>query len=139
LKTGIFSLFLFASSATLHKAENALKSGQHRTFRAWWLLTIVLGLIFLAGQVNEYLNLIKEGHTLGSSQFMTAFFMLTGTHGLHVFGGLCFLTLVWVRAQKGHFDAQRHTAPECAGLYWHFVDIVWVFVYGVVYLWTFLV
>lgn len=138
LKVAVFTLFLFASSYTVHKAEGALKRGHHKAFRNWWGLTIVLGLVFLAGQVMEYATLIEEGHTLGSSHFMAAFFMLTGTHGLHVFGGLCALTVVWVRAMKGQFDAERHAFPQAASMYWHFVDIVWVVVFAVIYLANFL-
>lgn len=134
LKTGIFTLFLFSSSYTIHKAEHHLKRGHHKAFRTWWLATILLGLVFLGGQVMEYATLIAEGHTLGSSDFMAAFFMLTGTHGLHVFGGLCALTVVWVRAQKGQFDAEKHAFPQAASMYWHFVDIVWVVVFAVIYL-----
>lgn len=133
LKTLFFSLFLFASSWTIHKAEGHIKRGERQAFLRWWIATIVLGLIFLAGQVMEYATLIAEGATLGSSQFMSAFYLLTGTHGLHVFGGLCALTIVAVRAAKGQFDADRHAFPQAASIYWHFVDIVWVIVYGVVY------
>lgn len=134
LKTLVFSLFLFSSSYTIHKAEGHLKRGHHKPFRMWWWATIALGLVFLVGQVNEYRGLIAEGHGLGSSQFMSAFFLLTGTHGLHVFGGLCALTVVAIRAQKGQFDADRHAFPQAASMYWHFVDLVWVIVYSVVYL-----
>lgn len=139
LKTAIFTLFLFSSSYTVHMAEHHLKRGNHPKFRMWWLLTIVLGGIFLVGQVLEYRNLILEGASLGGeSYFIGAFFMLTGTHGLHVFGGLCALTVVYVRALKGQFDAERHALPQAASMYWHFVDIVWVVVFGVVYLMNFL-
>jgi len=134
LKTGIFTLFLFSSSYTCHRADQCLAKNDKRGFNNWWLATIVLGLIFLAGQVNEYATLIQEGQTLGSSQFMTAFFMLTGTHGLHVFGGLVFLTIVYIRSRKGQFNAERHAAPQTASLYWHFVDIVWVLIFTIVYL-----
>ena len=134
LKTGIFSLFLFASSATIHVSEGHLRAGRHRQFVQWWGLTVLLGAIFLAGQVWEYANLIHEGHTLGSSQFITAFYILTGTHGLHVFGGLCILTVMWVRAMKGQFSAERHAGPQVAAIYWHFVDLVWVFVFTILYI-----
>ncbi len=134
LKTAIFSMFLFASSWTIHKAEAYLKRGEHKAFVRWWGLTIVLGGIFLIGQVWEYTNLIREGETLGSSQFITAFFLLTGTHGLHVFGGLVMLFVIWVRATKGQFSAERHAGPEIVAIYWHFVDLVWVFVFGILYL-----
>lgn len=133
LRTFIFSLFLFGSSATIHVADKAIKEGHHRKFVTWWGLTILLGLVFLGGQVYEYAQLIAEGHTLGSSQFMSAFFILTGTHGLHVFGGLCMLTVMWLRARKGQFTAERHAGPQVASMYWHFVDLIWVFVFGIVY------
>ncbi|MFO1534376.1 MAG: heme-copper oxidase subunit III [Thermoplasmatota archaeon] len=133
LRTAIFSLFLFSSSATIHMAEHNLKRGNHRSFVNWWGLTILLGLVFLGGQVYEYMQLIAEGHTLGSSQFMSAFFILTGTHGLHVFGGLCLLTVMWLRARKGQFTPERHAGPQVASMYWHFVDLIWVFVFAIVY------
>ena len=134
-KVLIFSLFLFASSGTIHMAEKALLAGNKRKFNQMWLATIILGTIFLAGQVWEYYSLIAEGHTLGSSRYISAFFMLTGTHGAHVLGGLVFLVIVYVRSVKGQFDERRHAAPQCASLYWHFVDIVWIVVLSLVYLW----
>ncbi len=134
LKTGIFTLFLFSSSATIHKAENHLRAGDHKGFRIWWWGTVALGAVFLAGQVNEYLTLVGEGLGLTAGQFMTSFYMITGTHGLHVFGGLVYLTIVGVRAEKKQFDEQRHVAPETAAMYWHFVDLVWVFVFSIFYL-----
>lgn len=134
LKTGIFTLFLFASSATIHQAEKHLRAGNKKGFNNWWGLTILLGLVFLGGQVDEYINLIREGHTLGTSQYITTFYLLTGTHGLHVFGGLVYLGVVYVRSLKGQFDQHRHAGPETAAMYWHFVDLVWVFVFGTLYL-----
>ncbi len=132
--TAMFTVFLFASSWTIHKAEGHLRGGNKKGFDNWLLATIVLGLIFLAGQVLEYYNLIHEGHTLGSSQFMTNFYMLTGTHGLHVFGGLMALIIALIRSKKGNFDEHRHAYVESVALYWHFVDLVWVFVFSVLYL-----
>ncbi|MEK6985173.1 MAG: cytochrome c oxidase subunit 3 [Candidatus Thermoplasmatota archaeon] len=134
VNTAIFSLFLFASSGTLHKSEKLLKAGDHKGFVRWWWITILLGLIFLGGQVMEYATLIHEGHTLGSSQYITAFYILTGTHGLHVLGGLCLLAVMGVRASKGQFTATRHAGPQVAGMYWHFVDIIWVIVLVVIYI-----
>lgn len=134
LKTGIFTLFLFASSGTIHKAEGHLRRGEHKQFRNWWLLTIILGLVFLYGQVDEYRSLLHEGLGLTAGQFMTSFYMITGTHGLHVAGGLVYLIIVYIRAMKGQFDEGRHAAPETASIYWHFVDLVWVLVFTVLYL-----
>lgn len=134
LKTGFFTLFLFASSGTIHKAEGHLRRGEHKQFRTWWLLTILLGLVFLYGQVDEYITLIHEGFGLTAGQFMTSFYMITGTHGIHVAGGLIYLIIVYIRASKGQFDEKRHAAPETAAIYWHFVDLVWVFVYTIFYI-----
>ncbi len=134
LKTLGFTLFLFASSATIHKSEKHLRLGELKAFKTWWLATIVLGAIFLSGQVWEYIELIHAGETLGSSQFMTSFYMLTGTHGLHVLGGLIALIIAYVRAVGGNFDEHRHAFPEAVAMYWHFVDLVWVFVYALFYL-----
>lgn len=132
--TAIFTVFLFASSFTIHKAEGYLRAGNKKAFDNWWLFTIILGVIFMIGQVLEYRNLIAEGHVLGSSQFMTSFFMLTGTHGLHVAGGLIALIFAYVRSKKGNFDEHRHAYVESVALYWHFVDLVWVFVFSTLYL-----
>jgi cytochrome c oxidase subunit 3 len=133
-KVLIFTVFLFASSATIHKAEKHLRAGEKQQFEQWWLITIILGAIFLAGQVWEYYELIHEGATLGSSQYMTSFFMLTGTHGIHVFGGLIGLIIAYVRSKKGNFDEHRHAYPESIAMYWHFVDMIWVIVLSVLYL-----
>ncbi len=133
-KVLIFTLFLFASSATIHVAEKHMRAGNKKKFENWWLFTIILGLIFLAGQVWEYYELIHEGATLGSSQYMTNFYMLTGTHGLHVAGGLVGLIIAYIRSKAGNFDEHRHAYPESIAMYWHFVDLVWVIVLSVLYL-----
>jgi cytochrome c oxidase subunit 3 len=134
LKTGIFSLFLFASSATVHRAEQHLKADDRRGFIRWWAATIVLGAVFLGGQAWEYINLLGEGVMLGTSHFASTFYMITGTHGLHVLGGLVVLTIVLVRAMKGQFNSERHLAPTAAAMYWHFVDAIWVIVFTMLYL-----
>lgn len=133
LKTLFFSVALVSSSFTLHHAERKLLRGDRRSFLAWWLVTIALGAVFLFGQALEYANLLSEGVGLSTSHFASTFFMITGTHGLHVVGGLVFLTIVFVRAMKGQFDPQRHLAPKAAGLYWHFVDAIWIIVFTVLY------
>lgn len=137
VKTLIFSLFLFASSGTIHVAEKHLKEGRHKQFLQWWGATIVLGAIFLGGQVDEYITLIGEGATLGSSKFTTTFYMITGTHGLHVAGGLVALIIAFIRGAKGQFDEKRHLFPQTASMYWHFVDAIWVVVYTMLYIFPF--
>ncbi len=140
IKVLAFSAVLFASSYTIHKAEKHLFSGRHKEFLNWWGLTIILGAIFVAGQIWEYTSLIGAGLTFGSieggggGQYMTAFYVLTGTHGLHVVGGLTALIFAYLRGRKGQFDEHRHEYPASTAMYWHFVDIVWVIVLTVMYL-----
>jgi cytochrome c oxidase subunit 1/cytochrome c oxidase subunit I+III len=134
-RTLLFSLFLFASSATIVVAERRLHHRDHRGFLTWWLLTIGLGVVFLAGQVTEYIRLYEEGITIGTNLFTSAFFTLTGFHGLHVLVGLIALAVIAVLARAGDFAAgRRRGAVEVVAVYWHFVDVVWVVVFSLVYL-----
>lgn len=134
VKTAIFSVFLFSSSFTIWRAEVALERRRMRAFHAWWIATIALGLVFIAGQGNEYLGLFRKGVTINSSLFATTFFTLTGFHGLHVCVGLVALVIVLGLALAGDFKNGRAEAVRAVGLYWHFVDVVWVFVFATVYL-----
>jgi len=135
--TGLFSLALFASSFTIYQAERRLHADNQRGFRAWWLATIVLGVVFLAGQLSEYVKLYREGITIGDNLFTTAFFTLTGFHGFHVAVGLIALTIVLGLARAGDFvGGKRRVAVEAVSIYWHFVDAVWVVVFSLVYLWS---
>jgi heme/copper-type cytochrome/quinol oxidase subunit 3 len=96
----------------------------------------VLALIFLGGQGFEYFTLITQPHpfTISSNIFGSAFYTLTGFHGLHVTIGAIFLTICLIRAARGHFTKEQHFAVQAAEMYWHFVDVVWVFVFTLVYL-----
>lgn len=133
--TGLFTIILLASGATMHWAHSAIRLGDMKAFKGHLLLTLLLGTIFMIGQGFEYATLISEGVTLSSSHFAATFYMLTGTHGLHVIAGLVALFIVAYRAFfHDQFDAQRHVLLEGAAIYWHFVDLVWVFVYAIVYL-----
>ncbi|MEO6876391.1 MAG: cytochrome c oxidase subunit I [Opitutaceae bacterium] len=134
LKTGLFSLCLFASSATLWRSEVSERRGRPRALAAWLTATIVLGGIFLVGQGMEYWDLFRRGVSVNSNLFSATFFTLTGFHGLHVCVGLiALLVVLGLRigrgAKPGHSPALR-----TVGLYWHFVDAVWVVVFSVVYL-----
>ncbi len=134
-RTLLFSLFLFASSATIVVAERRLHRRDASGFLLWWLLTIGLGLVFLAGQVTEYIRLYEDGITIGTNLFTSAFFTLTGFHGLHVLVGLIALGVIAVLARAGDFAAgRRRGAVEVVAVYWHFVDVVWVVVFSLVYL-----
>jgi cytochrome c oxidase subunit 1/cytochrome c oxidase subunit I+III len=133
-KTGLFSLCLFASSFTLWRSECSLLKGSHRAMRGWLAATILLGGIFLGGQGLEYWTLFKGGVSVGSNLFTTAFFTLTGFHGLHVCAGLIALLVVLGLALTDDLTRRPSPALKAVGLYWHFVDLVWVVVFSTVYL-----
>ncbi len=133
--TGIFTIILLLSGATMHWAHAALRAGNKRMFKGHLLLTILLGSIFIGGQIYEYISLIGAGLTLTHSHFAATFYMLTGTHGIHVIGGLIALIVVAYRTfVHDQFTAHRHVFVEGVAIYWHFVDLVWVFVYAIIYL-----
>jgi len=138
LRTGLFSIALFASSATLWAAERALRGPRVRLGVFWILVTFVLGAIFLAGQGGEYLHLLRAQVTISRDLFGTTFFTLTGFHGLHVLAGLAMLAILLGLGLAG--KGREPTAPATAvvAVYWHFVDAVWIVIFGVVYLWGFL-
>lgn len=133
LITGVNTAILVFSSFTLWWAEKRLAHGDRRGFIRGLMLTIMLGLTFLIVQINEYAHL---GMTPQDTIFGTVFYCLTGLHGLHVFVGLCVLSMAFTRARKqNEFRHGAANAPLVAGsIYWHFVDVVWIFLYVVVYL-----
>lgn len=138
LKTGLFSVCLFASSGTIELAGRSLRRKNFSSFRFWLAATVVLGATFLVGQVREYLHLYEEQVTVNKNLFGTSFFTLTGFHGLHVFLGLVILLIVLGLAMSADFAESHPVAIETASLYWHFVDAVWVVIFTIVYLWVFL-
>jgi cytochrome c oxidase subunit 3 len=128
------TIILLSSGVTCHFALEAISHDKRRTFFALLVSTIVLGALFEAGQVWEFTHArIQLG---GLNQFGSAFFTMTGFHGAHVAGGLIFLLLMLGRALKGHFNSQHHVGFAAATLYWHFVDVVWIFLFGILYLWV---
>lgn len=134
-KTAIFTVFLFASSGTIFLAERGLKKRNRTQLVLWLVVTIIFGAIFLVGQGMEYATLLgNEKLTPGSNLFGTTFFTLTGFHGLHVFIGLIMLTILAGMAAAGNFKGPHSSAIETISYYWHFVDVVWVFVFSVVYI-----
>lgn len=138
LKTGIFSLFLFASSGTMWGATNALKSQNYSRVGGWLLVSALFGGVFLVGQGFEYVRLIQENVTIGSGLFGTTFFTLTGFHGFHVFMGFLVLLILFGLTCTRKFGPSNAIAVESAAMYWHFVDAVWVAIFLIVYLWAFL-
>jgi cytochrome c oxidase subunit 3/cytochrome o ubiquinol oxidase subunit 3 len=126
---------LLSSSLTIHFAARLLKTGRVRSFAVWWLLTIVLGAVFLAGTVREWRHLIyDEGLTIQTNLFGTTYYSLVGLHGFHVTFGLLALTTVLLFALRGDVGRQHAERIEVLSMYWHFVDAVWVVVFIVVYI-----
>ncbi len=134
-RTLIFSVCLFASSFTFWRSEVALTKQRRGSMLGWLGLTIVLGAIFLGGQANEYWKLFQSGVDLSTNVFSTTFFTLTGFHGLHVLIGLIvLLTFLWAAWKGDSVSAKFDSAFKAAGYYWHFVDVVWVFVLLTIYI-----
>jgi cytochrome c oxidase subunit 1/cytochrome c oxidase subunit I+III len=130
--TAGFTACLLVSSVTLHQADKLLEHGKNAQSVRWLLATVLLGAIFLAGQAHEYWGLYEGGMTVSTNLFATSFFTLTGFHGLHVTLGLVALLIVLGLTLRGERRTGR--ALKTIGLYWHFVDVVWVVVFSVVYL-----
>lgn len=130
--TGVNTLFLVSSSFTLWWGEHKLRHGDRKALERGLLVTILLGLTFLFIQFNEYWHL---GFTPQTNSFGSTFYTLTGLHGAHVIVGLTLLTICYVRSRRRH-EFQPDNAPMlyCTSLYWHFVDVVWVLLYFLVYL-----
>jgi cytochrome c oxidase subunit III len=121
---------LVSSSFTLHWAETSLKRGNRFGLKAGMLSTFLLGLTFLFVQINEYVHLGFAPHDFAQG---SVFYGLTGLHGAHVFIGLLLLAMVTVRSFRGHFSPESHRGVEIPGIYWHFVDAMWIVVYFSVY------
>src|SRR5438046_7309769 len=122
---------LLVSSVTMQLAVNAIRRGDHNALRNWLIHTIVLGVLFLAGQGYEY---TKLGFLPRDGIFAGVFFTLTGFHGAHVTGGVIFNTIVFYRTLKGQFTARRHLAVQPASIYWHSVDVVWIGLLRAIYI-----
>jgi heme/copper-type cytochrome/quinol oxidase subunit 3 len=131
----IFTAFLLGSSGTLWLAERSMAQERPAGLRLWLLVTVVLGAVFLVGQGWEYLRLIQENVTIDRNLFGTTFFTLTGFHGLHVFSGLIALAILSGLAFAGWFTGPHAVAIESVGWYWHFVDVVWIVIFTLIYLW----
>ncbi len=130
---GFNSIILFSSSATMHWALEGIKHNNRKALKAGLVLTILLGATFLGVQISEYAHL---GFLPKDSAQASAFFSLTGLHGAHVFVGLIILCVVARRAFKGHYgpEKDKHWGVEIPGIYWHFVDVMWLFVFTSLYL-----
>jgi cytochrome c oxidase subunit 3 len=128
---GFNTAILVSSSFTMHWAQTSIKNGNRFGLKAGIVSTFLLGCTFLFVQINEYANIgfSPQDHAQG-----TIFYGLTGLHGAHVFIGLTLLLIVVVRSFRGHFTPEEHRGVEVPGIYWHFVDIMWLIVYTSVYI-----
>jgi len=127
---GVNTAILVSSSLTLHWAESGIKNGNRFALKAGILTTFLLGCTFLFVQINEYANI---GFAPQDAAQQTIFYSLTGLHGCHVFVGLTLLLFVTIRSFRGHYSPEEHRGVEVPGIYWHFVDIMWIIVYSTVY------
>jgi len=127
---GVNTAILVSSSLTMHWAQTSIKNGNRFGLRAGMVSTFLLGLSFLFIQINEYVHVGFAGH---DSAQASIFYGLTGLHGAHVFVGLTLLAMVTIRSFRGHFTPEEHRGVEVPGIYWHFVDIMWIIVYTTIY------
>ncbi len=129
----VATVILIVSSVTLQMAIWAIRRDDRRGFLRNMAVTFILGITFLLLQAYDYSLLFHEGLTMGSGPFGTTYFTLTGFHGAHVFGGVIMLGVVLYRGMSGQFSSRHHDAVEAASLYWHFVDVVWIILFSILY------
>jgi heme/copper-type cytochrome/quinol oxidase subunit 3 len=132
--TSVSSFVLLASSLTMVLALAAIQRGEIGRMRVWLLATALLGMTFVGGQVYEFTSFYREGLTLSTNLFGTTFYVLTGFHGTHVGVGILMLLSLVSMSFTGRITPRDTMAVELVGLYWHFVDIVWIVIFTVVYL-----
>jgi heme/copper-type cytochrome/quinol oxidase subunit 3 len=132
--TSVSSFVLLMSSLTMVLALAAIQRGDHRRVRVWLLCTALLGASFVAGQMYEFTVFYREGLKISANLFGSSFYVLTGFHGAHVTIGVLMLLSLWSLSMRGKLPASRSETVELVGLYWHFVDIVWIVIFTVVYL-----
>lgn len=132
LLPGVNTLILISSSFVIHQADTAIKKNDVAGMQRWFGITAAMGAIFLVGQLYEYSHL-EFGLT--SNLFASTFYALTGFHGLHVFVGLLLmLAVLWRSRQSGHYSSEEYFGIEAAELYWHFVDVVWIILFLLLYI-----
>lgn len=132
--TSVSAFVLLMSSLTMVLALAAIQRGDLRGLRVWLVATALLGTVFLGGQFYEFSSFVHEGLTLSANLFGTTFFVLTGFHGAHVTVGVIILLSLVVVSLRGGLPQEESLTVELAGLYWHFVDIVWIVIFTLVYL-----
>ena len=132
--TSVSSFVLLMSSLTMVLALSAIQKGNHRALRVWLLTTALLGGSFVAGQCYEFTVFVREGLNLRTNLFGSSFYIMTGFHGAHVTIGVLMLLSLWSLSVKGRLPSEKAEVVELIGLYWHFVDIVWIVIFTLVYL-----
>ena len=132
--TGLNTFILICSSMTLVMGLASIQNGYKEGLQVGLFLTFLLGAIFLGIQMHEYQELIHEDFTISSSIFGSCFFTLTGFHGAHVFAGVVWLFVIMIKSFRGRYTSEDYAAIELAGLYWHFVDLVWIILFTILYL-----
>jgi cytochrome c oxidase subunit 3 len=124
------TFILVSSSFSMHYALRSIKRGHRVGLQVGLATTFLMGAVFLGTQINEY---FKAGFAISDGAFASVFYGLTGLHGAHVFVGLTLLAIMNIRTIRGHFSPGAHAGVEVAGIYWHFVDIMWIIVFSTVY------
>jgi heme/copper-type cytochrome/quinol oxidase subunit 3 len=132
--TAVNTFVLICSSLTMVSALAAINAGSVRRMRLLLGATMLLGLIFLGGQVTEFTLLANQGLSLSVNLFGASFFTLTGFHGAHVTAGVIWIGFVLARSLRGGITREKHASVELVGLYWHFVDLIWIIIFTIVYL-----
>jgi cytochrome c oxidase subunit III len=132
LLPGVNTIILIASSFIMHNAEPAIKKNDVKGMQLWFGITAAMGAVFLVGQLYEYFNL-EFGLT--TNLYASTFYVLTGFHGLHVlFGLILILAVLWRSLKPGHYNSEKHFGIEAAEIYWHFVDVVWIVLFLLLYI-----
>ena len=129
----VVTIVLVASSFTCQLGVFAAERGDVFGLRRWYLVTLAMGTFFVLGQANEYRNLVEEGTTIQSSAYGTVFYLATGFHGLHVIGGLFAFVFLLIRTRLSKFTPAQATSAIVVSYYWHFVDVVWIGLFTVIY------
>jgi heme/copper-type cytochrome/quinol oxidase subunit 3 len=139
--TAVLTFLLICSSVTMVLAHAAAVEGNRKQLVRYLALTAIGGALFLTGQMQEYFGIFTGGHGLiaeglvfGRSAYATTFYIITGFHGMHVFTGVTYITVMLIRSAMGKYDGGKHDHIEILGLFWHFVDLIWIIVFTLVYL-----
>lgn len=132
--TGVNTFILIVSSFTMVLALDAIQKGSRAGLLKYLGATILCGVTFLGVQVYEYQHLMHLGLKIYSHPYGATFYACTGYHGAHVLSGVIYLTCVWIGAFRGKYTAENHSAVELVGLFWHFVDLVWIILFTIIYL-----